>query len=169
MDLIQVGSLVEHKAWGRGKILALRPPNAQAYFPSIGPHAGGAVKLVLSRRPYLNSPARLGPEAIRAAGDTVGNLRMAITPAIREAVLIAKAAADAVKGTSESVRWDMGRYTGMRIAQYRAPQRSRIAPTACCSARRSSSRYKTMSYSGSRHRTVRFSSRSANSTRRFHG
>jgi hypothetical protein len=40
------------------------------------------------------------------------------TDAIRAAVPIARKAADAVKRGSESLRWDMGRYTGMRVAKY---------------------------------------------------
>jgi hypothetical protein len=46
MIQMQVGALVDHQSWGRGKILALRHPNVQAYFPSIGVDAGGPVKLV---------------------------------------------------------------------------------------------------------------------------
>jgi len=43
---MQAGTLVEHAVWGRGKVLELRSPNAQAYFPSLEPAAGGPVRLV---------------------------------------------------------------------------------------------------------------------------
>jgi hypothetical protein len=45
MDL-HVGSLVEHSAWGRGKILALRQPNAEAYFPSLATETQGPTRMV---------------------------------------------------------------------------------------------------------------------------
>ena len=45
MDL-QVGSLVEHNSWGRGKILALRQPNAEAYFPSLATETQGPTRMV---------------------------------------------------------------------------------------------------------------------------
>ncbi len=45
MDL-QVGSLVEHSSWGRGKILALRQPNAEAYFPSLATESQGPTRMV---------------------------------------------------------------------------------------------------------------------------
>ena len=45
MDL-HVGSLVEHRAWGLGKILALRQPNAEAYFPSLAAESGGPTRMV---------------------------------------------------------------------------------------------------------------------------
>lgn len=34
MKPLQVGELVEHSAWGRGKIVALDHQNADVYFPS---------------------------------------------------------------------------------------------------------------------------------------
>ena len=71
-----------------------------------------------SPKPYFNEPARGGWEAIRAAGEAVDSLRMDTTDAIRNAVPVATKAADALKRTSESVRWDMGRYTGMRTAKF---------------------------------------------------
>jgi hypothetical protein len=46
MNPIQAGTLVEHAVWGRGKVLELRSPNAQAYFPSLEPATGGPVRLV---------------------------------------------------------------------------------------------------------------------------
>lgn len=45
MDL-RVGSLVEHSSWGRGKILALRQPNAEAFFPSLALDIGGSTRIV---------------------------------------------------------------------------------------------------------------------------
>jgi hypothetical protein len=45
MDL-HVGSLVEHSSWGRGKILALRQPNAEAYFPSLATETQGPTRMV---------------------------------------------------------------------------------------------------------------------------
>jgi hypothetical protein len=46
MSSLQVGVLVDHAVWGKGKVLALRAPNAQAYFPALEPDAGGPVRLV---------------------------------------------------------------------------------------------------------------------------
>src|SRR5262245_54227610 len=46
MQLIQVGTLVEHRVWGRGKVLALSGQNVQAYFPSLEYDPAGPVKLV---------------------------------------------------------------------------------------------------------------------------
>lgn len=43
---VRVGSLVEHRSWGRGKILALRQPNAEAYFPSLASDAAGPTRMV---------------------------------------------------------------------------------------------------------------------------
>ena len=43
---MQVGSLVEHSSWGRGKILALRQPNAEAYFPSLASESQGPTRMV---------------------------------------------------------------------------------------------------------------------------
>jgi hypothetical protein len=71
-----------------------------------------------SPKPYLNEPARNGREAIHAAGEAVDRLPMGNTDALRAAVPIARKAADEVKRASESLRWDMGRYTGMRVARY---------------------------------------------------
>jgi hypothetical protein len=45
MDL-HIGALVEHRSWGRGKILALRQPNAEAYFPSLASEAAGPTRMV---------------------------------------------------------------------------------------------------------------------------
>ena len=45
MDL-RIGSLVEHLSWGRGKILALRQPNAEAFFPTLETDAGGPTRMV---------------------------------------------------------------------------------------------------------------------------
>lgn len=71
-----------------------------------------------SPSPYFNEPARLGREAIRKAGEAVDGVPMSGPDAIRAAVPIARRAADSVKSASESSRWDMGRYTGMRVAKY---------------------------------------------------
>jgi hypothetical protein len=68
--------------------------------------------------PYLNTPAGGGREAIHAAGEAVDGLLLDVTPEIRAAIPIARAAADAVKTQSESLRRDMGRYTGMRTAKF---------------------------------------------------
>ena len=43
---MHVGSLVEHSSWGRGKILALRQPNAEAYFPSLATETQGPTRMV---------------------------------------------------------------------------------------------------------------------------
>ena len=43
---LRPGSLVEHASWGRGKILALRQPNAEAFFPSLALDAGGSTRIV---------------------------------------------------------------------------------------------------------------------------
>lgn len=43
---VRVGSLVEHRSWGRGKILALRQPNAEAYFPTLAFDAQGPTRVV---------------------------------------------------------------------------------------------------------------------------
>ena len=40
------GSLVDHKAWGRGKLLAIRYPNGEAYFPSLLGDIGGPTRVV---------------------------------------------------------------------------------------------------------------------------
>jgi hypothetical protein len=59
MDL-HIGSLVEHSAWGRGKILALRQPNAEAFFPSLALDVGGSTRIVrlssLSLSPEQSDP-----------------------------------------------------------------------------------------------------------------
>ena len=68
--------------------------------------------------PYLNEPAAKGREAIHAAGEAVDATPLDTTQAIRAAIPIARAAADAIKTRSESLRWDMGRYTGMRTAKF---------------------------------------------------
>lgn len=71
-----------------------------------------------SPRPYFNEPARSGRDAIRAAGEAVDGLPMGTTDAIRAAVPAAVEAGDGVKRGSEAQRWDMGRYTGMRVAKF---------------------------------------------------
>ena len=43
---LRVGSIVEHASWGRGKILALRQPNAEAFFPSLALDIGGSTRIV---------------------------------------------------------------------------------------------------------------------------
>lgn len=68
--------------------------------------------------PYLAAPAPNGKEAIHAAGEAVDHLTLDTSTALREAVRVARHAADGVKRSSESIRWDMWRYTGMRIAKY---------------------------------------------------
>ena len=59
MDL-HIGSLVEHSSWGRGKILALRQPNAEAYFPSLATESQGPTRMVrltsLSLSPVQTDP-----------------------------------------------------------------------------------------------------------------
>lgn len=71
-----------------------------------------------SPKPYFNVPARGGREAIYAAGAAVNQLPLDSIQAIRSAVSVARTAADCIKLGSESQRWDMGRYTGMRVAKY---------------------------------------------------
>jgi hypothetical protein len=71
-----------------------------------------------SPHPYLNEPAKNGREAIRAAGESVDALPMNTADAIRAAVPVARTAGANVKTASEAQRWDMGRYTGMRIAKF---------------------------------------------------
>lgn len=46
MQLIQVGTLVDHRVWGRGKVLGLSGQNVQAYFPSLESDSAGPLKLV---------------------------------------------------------------------------------------------------------------------------
>jgi hypothetical protein len=46
MTNLTTGSLIDHKAWGRGKLLAIRYPNGEAYFPSLVGDVGGATRLV---------------------------------------------------------------------------------------------------------------------------
>ena len=43
---VRVGSLVEHSSWGRGKILALRQPNAEAFFPALAAESAGPTRMV---------------------------------------------------------------------------------------------------------------------------
>jgi hypothetical protein len=71
-----------------------------------------------SPQPYRNTPAALGTEAIYAAGDAVDGLPMTTTDKIWAAVPAARLAADGVTTVSQSIRRDMGRYTGMRIAKF---------------------------------------------------
>lgn len=71
-----------------------------------------------SPAPYLNTPARGGREAIHAAAEAVDALALDTTPEIRAAIPIARAAADTVTSKSESLRCDMGRYSGMRTAKF---------------------------------------------------
>ena len=46
MTNLTAGSLIDHKAWGRGKLLAIRYPNGEAYFPSLVGDIGGATRVV---------------------------------------------------------------------------------------------------------------------------
>ena len=46
MTNLTAGSLIDHKAWGRGKLLAIRYPNGEAYFPSLVGEVGGATRVV---------------------------------------------------------------------------------------------------------------------------
>jgi hypothetical protein len=46
MHAIQIGTLVDHRVWGRGKVLALSGQNVQAYFPSLTADNGGPIRLV---------------------------------------------------------------------------------------------------------------------------
>jgi len=43
---VRIGSLVDHAQWGRGKVLALRQPNAEAFFPSLALDRGGSTRVV---------------------------------------------------------------------------------------------------------------------------
>ena len=46
MDFVRIGTLVEHRTWGRGKVLALSGQNVQAYFPSLTTDTDGPFRLV---------------------------------------------------------------------------------------------------------------------------
>jgi hypothetical protein len=46
MDFVRIGTLVEHRTWGRGKVLALSGQNVQAYFPALASDADGPFRLV---------------------------------------------------------------------------------------------------------------------------
>ncbi|HET6898311.1 MAG TPA: hypothetical protein VFK70_08180 [Vicinamibacteria bacterium] len=46
MDFVRIGTLVEHRTWGRGKVLALSGQNVQAYFPALASEADGPFRLV---------------------------------------------------------------------------------------------------------------------------
>jgi hypothetical protein len=46
MDFVRIGTLVEHRTWGRGKVLALSGQNVQAYFPALASDANGPFRLV---------------------------------------------------------------------------------------------------------------------------
>jgi hypothetical protein len=46
MDFVRIGTLVEHRTWGRGKVLALSGQNVQAYFPSLASETDGPFRLV---------------------------------------------------------------------------------------------------------------------------
>ncbi len=46
MDFVRIGTLVEHRTWGRGKVLALSGQNVQAYFPSLATETDGPFRLV---------------------------------------------------------------------------------------------------------------------------
>ncbi len=76
---MQIGALVEHAVWGRGKVLALRSPNAQAYFPSLEPAAGGPVRLVqlavLKLSHVQSDPAFEGVPGTVAGGKTGARAR----------------------------------------------------------------------------------------------
>lgn len=64
MESLQVGDIVEHTVWGRGKILSLRPPNVEAYFPALESAEAGPVRLVRPfalRRSEVRSDPRLDP------------------------------------------------------------------------------------------------------------
>ena len=65
-----------------------------------------------------DAPAFQGPEAIRAAGQAVNDQQLAAPRQIRSAVNIAALAASRVKSRSESGGWQIGRYTGLRIAKF---------------------------------------------------
>ena len=60
MTNLTPGSLIDHKAWGRGKLLAIRYPNGEAYFPSLVGDAGGATRVVrlsvLTESPVQSDP-----------------------------------------------------------------------------------------------------------------
>ena len=68
---VRVGSLVDHALWGRGKILALREPNAEAFFPSLALDRGGSTRVVrmtsLSLSEWQSDP-RLDHVGIKATG-----------------------------------------------------------------------------------------------------
>jgi hypothetical protein len=68
--------------------------------------------------PYFDNPTPLGGEAIHAAGMAVDAVPMNTSEAIRAAVSIARTAGNGVTTVSQSLRWDMGRFTGMRIAKF---------------------------------------------------
>lgn len=72
-----------------------------------------------SPNPYLNDPAPKGRDAIYAAGCAVSVTPLSDTStALRDAVPIAARAAAAVQPASVSLRWDMGRHTGLRVARF---------------------------------------------------
>jgi hypothetical protein len=60
MTNLTAGSLIDHKAWGRGKLLAIRYPNGEAYFPSLVGDVGGATRVVrlsvLTESPVQSDP-----------------------------------------------------------------------------------------------------------------
>ena len=57
-----------------------------------------------------------GTEAIHAAGTAVNGLTLTNAQEIRAAIPIARAAALAVKSRSESTNWQIGDFTGLRVA-----------------------------------------------------
>lgn len=72
-----------------------------------------------SPAPYFNVPASGGRDAIFAAGCAVSVGPLSDSPtALRAAAGEASRAATRVRASSVSVRWDMGRYTGLRVARF---------------------------------------------------
>ena len=64
----------------------------------------------------MTTAAPLGREAIYAAGKAVNPRTPASTSQIRGAIPIARQAAMAIKNRSESTSWQIGDFTGLRIA-----------------------------------------------------
>ena len=65
-----------------------------------------------------DTPAPNGAEAIQAAGQAVNDQVLESAHQILSAVPIAAEAAERVKSRSESTGWQIGRYTGLRIAKF---------------------------------------------------
>ena len=80
MDFVRIGTLVEHRTWGRGKVLALSGQNVQAYFPALASDADGPFRLV--REVVLTIAATQSDPVLDQAVKTVPRIYESMTQSL---------------------------------------------------------------------------------------